>query len=53
MNPAELIAKWSRVELSERSAAQQHFLDLCELFEHAKPAEGPEKGGYPRLLVRK
>lgn len=38
MTPAEFIAKWSRTELTERSAAQQHFLDLCDLLDHPKPA---------------
>lgn len=37
MNVAELIAKWRRAELTERSATQQHFLDLCELLDHPKP----------------
>src|SRR2546423_5042986 len=44
MNVAEFIAKWRRVELTERSAAQQHFLDLCEVFEHPKPAEADPTG---------
>ncbi len=35
---AEFVRKWQRVELTERSASQQHFLDLCELFDHPKPA---------------
>lgn len=38
MNASEFTAKWSRVQLTERSAAQQHFLDLCELVDHPKPA---------------
>ena len=38
MNPSEFIAKWKQVELKERSAAQQHFLDLCDLLGHPKPA---------------
>lgn len=38
MNPSEFIAKWDKAELTERSAAQQHFLDLCELVGHPKPA---------------
>ncbi len=41
MNPAEFIAKWSRADLSERSAAQQHFLDLCDLFEHPSSRAAP------------
>jgi len=36
MNPAEFIDKWKKTELTERSAAQQHFLDLCELLDHPK-----------------
>ena len=39
MTVSEFIAKWQRVELTERSASQQHFLDLCEVFEHPKPAD--------------
>lgn len=29
---------WDKAELTERSAAQQHFLDLCDLLGHQKPA---------------
>jgi len=39
MTPASFIAKWQRVELTERSAAQQHFLDLCRLLGHPLPAD--------------
>jgi len=35
MTPQEFVAKWSKVSLSERSACQQHFLDLCELVNKA------------------
>ncbi len=35
MTPQEFIAKWQRAKLSERSAAQQHFLDLCDLLRQA------------------
>ncbi len=38
MTVTEFIAKWRRVELKERSAAQEHFLDLCAVFEHPTPA---------------
>jgi len=37
MVPAEFHAKWSKVSLSERSAYQQHFLDLCALAGHPTP----------------
>jgi hypothetical protein len=38
MTPQKFIAKWKKAQLSERSAAQQHFLDLCELLGQPKPA---------------
>jgi hypothetical protein len=38
MTIAEFIAKWRKVELKERSAAQEHFLDLCRVFDHPTPA---------------
>ena len=44
MNAAEFIAKWRKVELKERSAAQEHFLDLCRLLEHPTPAEADPTG---------
>ena len=46
MNVAEFIDKWRRAELTERSAAQQHFLDLCELLDHPKPAEADPTGEF-------
>ncbi|HNX51116.1 MAG TPA: hypothetical protein PLS53_07930 [Thermoanaerobaculaceae bacterium] len=59
MNAAEFIAKWRRAALGERQAAQQHFLDLCELLRHPKPAEADPVGesfcferGAARLMVR-
>lgn len=44
MTPQDFIAKWTQVELTERSAAQQHFLDLCEVFDHPKPAAADPTG---------
>jgi len=44
MNASQFIEKWRRVQLSERSAAQQHFLDLCDLLGHPKPAESDPEG---------
>ncbi|HQU33931.1 MAG TPA: hypothetical protein PLB88_06405, partial [Thermoanaerobaculaceae bacterium] len=38
MNAQEFIGKWRQVELRERQACQEHFLDLCELVGHPKPA---------------
>jgi hypothetical protein len=39
MNITDFINKWRKSERTERSAAQEHFLDLCEVFEQAKPGE--------------
>ncbi|MCX6911172.1 MAG: class I SAM-dependent DNA methyltransferase, partial [Verrucomicrobia bacterium] len=44
MIAAEFFAKWKPVDLSERSASQQHFLDLCELLHHPKPVEVDKTG---------
>jgi hypothetical protein len=46
MTAEAFIAKWSKVELTERSAAQAHFLDLCELVGHPKPQEADPKGEW-------
>jgi hypothetical protein len=46
MTPHEFIAKWQRVNLSERSACQQHFLDLCELLDQPKPAAADPDGQF-------
>lgn len=46
MTPQQFIAKWQRVQLTERSAAQQHFLDLCEVFDHPKPADADPTGEW-------
>ena len=44
LNAAGFIAKWRKVELKERSAAQEHFLDLCRLLGHPTPAEADPTG---------
>jgi hypothetical protein len=44
VTPATFIAKWAAADLSERASYQQHFLDLCELVGHPKPAEADATG---------
>jgi type II restriction/modification system DNA methylase subunit YeeA len=39
MTARDFIAKWQHVELKERSAAQEHFIDLCRLVGHPTPVE--------------
>ena len=38
MTPDQFVAKWKPVELSERAASQEHFIDLCRLIGHPTPA---------------
>jgi|GEM_PF-1524420 len=44
MTVSEFISKWRKVELKERSAAQEHFLDLCSVFDHPTPAAADPTG---------
>ena len=44
MTPNEFISKWHASELKERSAAQEHFIDLCRLLGEPTPAEADPKG---------
>ena len=44
LTPAAFVAKWKPVTLTEMSAYQQHFLDLCDLLGEKKPAEYRGRG---------
>ena len=44
MTPGAFIAKWRAAELKERSAAQEHFIDLCRLLGEPTPAEADPSG---------
>lgn len=46
MDATQFVSKWRQVELTERSACQQHFLDLCHLVDHPEPAEVDPKGEF-------
>ena len=46
MTPGEFIAKWRASELKERSAAQEHFIDLCRLLDEPTPAEADPAGDH-------
>lgn len=46
MTPQEFINKWKRATLTERSACQQHFLDLCDLLSQPKPAAADPDGAW-------
>ena len=38
------VEKWSKVELSERAASHEHFIDLCRLIHQPTPAEADATG---------
>jgi type I restriction-modification system DNA methylase subunit len=44
MTPEQFIAKWRGTTRTERSAAQEHFLDLCELLGVPKPGDVDRHG---------
>ena len=44
MTAARFIQKWSRADLSERAASQEHFIDLCRLLGQPTPAEHDATG---------
>ena len=46
MTPGEFIAKWRASALKERSAAQEHFIDLCRLLGEPTPAEADPAGAH-------
>ncbi|WP_293941728.1 DNA methyltransferase [Sphingomonas sp.] len=44
MTVDEFIRKWRAADLKERSAAQEHFIDLCRLLGEPTPAEADPSG---------
>ena len=44
LTPQEFVDKWRGIELKERSASQEHFIDLCRLIGHPTPVEGDATG---------
>jgi len=45
LTPREFVEKWRHASgLKERSAAQEHFIDLCRMLGHATPAEMDPEG---------
>jgi type II restriction/modification system DNA methylase subunit YeeA len=46
MTPSEFIRKWKAANLKERSAAQEHFIDLCQLLNEPTPAEVDPHGDW-------
>ena len=46
MTPGAFIAKWRASQLKERSASQEHFIDLCRLLGEPTPAEVDPAGEW-------
>jgi hypothetical protein len=44
MTPAAFVAKWRGVTLTERSASQAHFIDLCRMLGQPNPIEADPTG---------
>ncbi|CAE6864978.1 hypothetical protein R69746_08036 [Paraburkholderia aspalathi] len=44
MTPQQFVSKWTGSELTERQTYQQHFLYLCDLLNHPKPADVDKTG---------
>jgi hypothetical protein len=40
----EFVTKWQSCKLSERSAAQSHFIDLCTVLDQQTPADVDSEG---------
>lgn len=46
MTPQAFIQKWAASTLKERSASQEHFIDLCRLLGQKTPAEADPHGDW-------
>ena len=44
--PQAFVEKWEKSKLSERSASQQHFLDLCRMLGQPTPADIDPAGAF-------
>ncbi len=44
--PQDFVAKWRKNTRKERSAAQEHFIDLCRLVGHPTPGEAGTSDSY-------
>ncbi len=46
MTPGEFISKWRASKLKERSASQEHFIDLCRMLDEPTPADADPAGEW-------
>lgn len=46
LTPLEFVAKWQHSTTKERSAAQEHFIDLCRMLGEPTPNDADKKGEW-------
>lgn len=46
MTPQEFVRKWRNATLTERSASQSHFIDLCHLLNVPTPTDADQQGTH-------
>jgi hypothetical protein len=46
LTPQSFVEKWRQAALKERSASQEHFIDVCRMVGHLTPAELDSSGGF-------
>jgi len=46
VTPQDFITKWKNVELTERSASQSHFIDLCRKLDEPSPTDADPTGEW-------
>ena len=46
MTPEHFVSKWSGATLTERAAAQSHFIDLCRLLGEPTPTDADPRGEW-------
>lgn len=44
LTPQEFVEKWRQSKLKERSASQEHFIDICRMLGHPTPAKADPEG---------
>jgi hypothetical protein len=49
LTPQAFVDKWRHVDLKERAACQEHFIDLCRPTDHPAPAEDDPTANALRL----
>ena len=44
LTPHQFVHKWRQTDFKERSASQEHFIDICHLIGHPTPVESDPSG---------